>query len=170
MTEAEWLECSDPKPMLEFLRDKASNRKFRLFAVACCRRVEVFFEDECCTRAVDLVEQYGDGKVTVAVLRAVVQEVEEFTDEVPSLAGVARNAADIDYGGTTAGDFANAVHSACATSVEAAEVCLDFDDEPLTKPNAFDRERVNQCRSAPRNYRQSFSGAILLIPFGFHRA
>jgi hypothetical protein len=33
MTEAEWLECTDPTPMLEFLRDIASDRKFRLFAI-----------------------------------------------------------------------------------------------------------------------------------------
>jgi hypothetical protein len=39
MNERDWLGCTDPRPMLQLLRDKASARKLRLFAVACCRRV-----------------------------------------------------------------------------------------------------------------------------------
>src|SRR5262245_10676255 len=37
MTEAEWLACPDPKPMLEFLRGTASQRKLLLITTACCR-------------------------------------------------------------------------------------------------------------------------------------
>lgn len=37
MDEQDWHTGDDPKPMLEFLRGKASGRKLRLFFCACCR-------------------------------------------------------------------------------------------------------------------------------------
>ncbi len=40
MTEAEWQNCDNPQTMLAFSRDRASDRKLRLFAVACCRRIQ----------------------------------------------------------------------------------------------------------------------------------
>ena len=39
MTESEWITATAPQPMLESLRGRADNRKLRLFAVACCRRI-----------------------------------------------------------------------------------------------------------------------------------
>jgi hypothetical protein len=63
MNEAEWLACTDPRPMLEFLRRKASDRKVRLFAVGCCRRVWPSLEHEESRDAVRKAESFADGLV-----------------------------------------------------------------------------------------------------------
>jgi hypothetical protein len=60
MTEAEWLACEDPQPMLEFLRGKVSDRKLRLFACGCCRRVEQFLGEDS-NRDVQVAEKFADG-------------------------------------------------------------------------------------------------------------
>jgi hypothetical protein len=61
MTEAEWLACTDPEPMLEFLRRRISDRKMRLFAVACCHRVWPSFRHEEFRDAVQKAELFADG-------------------------------------------------------------------------------------------------------------
>jgi hypothetical protein len=63
MTEDEWTGCTDLYQMLEFLPDQANDRKFRLFAVACHRRLWHRFEDERTRRAIELAERMADEPV-----------------------------------------------------------------------------------------------------------
>jgi hypothetical protein len=64
MTEADWLTCTDPAPMLNFLRGKASARKLRLFAAACCRRIWSLL-DERNREAIEHVETRATEELTV---------------------------------------------------------------------------------------------------------
>jgi hypothetical protein len=66
MTEQEWLACSDPTPMLELMKGKASDRKLRLFAVAgCCLQcrpelLPIF----------EVTERFADGLANVQEIRS----------------------------------------------------------------------------------------------------
>jgi hypothetical protein len=61
VTEQEWLHCLDPLQMLEFVRGKASDRKLRLFACGCCRRVRKWMKDPRSRHGVEVAERYADG-------------------------------------------------------------------------------------------------------------
>jgi hypothetical protein len=60
MTEAEWLACADPTPMLEFCQSQASNRQLQLFGCACCRRLLGLFPNASIRQAVDFAERDAD--------------------------------------------------------------------------------------------------------------
>ena len=63
MTEQEYLAISDPLFLLEFYR-RASERKLRLFGVACCRRMWELLTDKRCQQAVTAAEQFAEGLIS----------------------------------------------------------------------------------------------------------
>jgi hypothetical protein len=66
VTEDEWLVCIDPQPMLEFLKYNASDRKLRLFGVACCRSIWHLITAERSRASVEVGERYTDGLATAS--------------------------------------------------------------------------------------------------------
>ena len=79
MTEREWLETTDPQPMLAWLRlsGKADNRKLRLFACACCYPVAHLVDDAPWRRALAAAEAAADGLLPTQELRAAWQEARD---------------------------------------------------------------------------------------------
>jgi len=63
VTEGEWNASSNPTPMLQFLHGKARERKLRLFACACARRVWPLLKDERTREAVEMAEQFAAGQL-----------------------------------------------------------------------------------------------------------
>lgn len=71
MTESEWQASNDPQMMLSHLRDAGvTDRKMRLFACACCRRVWDQFPDRSNQDLVVAVEDYPDATFDHPVIHA----------------------------------------------------------------------------------------------------
>jgi hypothetical protein len=95
MTQKEWLACDDLWPLLEHLQKKgnrkcptATERKLRLFACACCRRIWHYMLDERSRTAVEVAERCADGGVSQEELRVAAARAFE--------AARAERASDID--------------------------------------------------------------------------
>jgi hypothetical protein len=69
VTEAEWLAAIEPRLMSEHVIGRASGRKLRLFACACCRRIWPLLASEQSRAVVEASEQAADGLLSTAGLR-----------------------------------------------------------------------------------------------------
>jgi len=70
MTEEDWLVCANPTPMWWIVEGRASDRKLRLVACACCRRIWHLLS-EGSKQIVESAEHLADGLITV-------EEAQEF--------------------------------------------------------------------------------------------
>jgi hypothetical protein len=112
MTEAEWLASDDPEKMLLAIRDRASDRKMRLFGLACYQQIAHWATDERSRAAVAFADQFvevGLGRRRgVAAVRVAAEAVCRQADtDVSQCVDVAQSREKLRY--------ANAVHAAVAT-------------------------------------------------------
>ncbi len=163
MTLDEWLMCKDPNEMLSALKERASDRKLRLFACACCHRILHFLRDPRSQQAWEIAESFADGTVsstqllqaeTAAKAAAAVagslmaQEASgmpwtgaadeesptaEAAEAVWTLAWV-RNVEDSDYG--------DGIIPGCSASYAAAE------NAPIAAARALADEAENEAENA----------------------
>jgi hypothetical protein len=68
ITEVDWRACGDPTSLLHFLQNKGTERTWRLFAVACCRRIDHLITDERSRRAIEMAARYAEGTATEEAL------------------------------------------------------------------------------------------------------
>src|SRR6266545_2810443 len=76
MTEVEWERRTDREQLLQFLSDRISVRKLRLFAVACCRQQWDLFPSIPHRRLIEAAEQFADGVGTAEDLRKLDEPLE----------------------------------------------------------------------------------------------
>src|SRR2546430_481726 len=67
MTESNWFSMDEPVKMLDYLRATATDRKLRLYLVACCRRYWNCMTDNRLRDIVAIAEQVADGLVSMRV-------------------------------------------------------------------------------------------------------
>jgi hypothetical protein len=72
MNEQEWLACTAPEKMLQFLSANSANRKFRLFICACCRCYWDRLKDKRSRHAVEWSEQFIEGQVDEGKRREII--------------------------------------------------------------------------------------------------
>jgi hypothetical protein len=72
MNQHQWVSATEPQAMLAFLRGtgRVSERKLRLWGVACCRSAWGLLTDARSCRAVELAELYADGAAPEVELQA----------------------------------------------------------------------------------------------------
>lgn len=111
MTRDDWLVCGDPALMLGFLRDRATDRKLRLFACAWGRDVWRHLPDERSREAIITAERFADGVATFADLLAAHRDAADVVNEIPLSVGrrrdgISRRQADRNWGAKAAAEVA----------------------------------------------------------------
>jgi hypothetical protein len=134
MNEQEWLDCTDPMPMLEFLQDKVSDRKLRLFAVACCRSVWHLLNKRG-RRAVAMAESFADGMITASALEKARERLRQNANDLLILrkwSNASHQAARRAIQGVLNAAANNVNANICWRKILEARLTEDEEQDPLT--------------------------------------
>lgn len=126
MTEAEWLVCLDPRPMLREVGDRPGPRKFRLFACACCRAVWDCLTPAQARTAVEVAERHADGQTVPMELVIAGCNLTQFMKQSHKLrlreeVKAALLAADVT---SLTGHFGGQVHLICTQAAHARSLSV----------------------------------------------
>jgi hypothetical protein len=125
MTESDWWACQEPWVMLAFLRGsgKLSERKARLFAVACVRRVWNLLTEEASRMAIEVAQRHADGQATddeLAEAHLAAWDAVKDADHDEAVTAASVDAADAAYGACFEDAF-DAAADASESLLRAAE-------------------------------------------------
>jgi hypothetical protein len=84
MTDQEWSDCDDMKRMLAAIRGTVSDRKSRLFNVACCRRIWHLLTKPAVRAAILVGERFADGLADGLELRAALGTIHKERARTPT--------------------------------------------------------------------------------------
>jgi hypothetical protein len=141
MTEDKWLACNDPGPMLEFVRGTSGERKMRLFALACCRRIWDWLGPRG-RHAIAVTERYLDGRASfeeygIAAAGVYDDWLEYFGHDFPSTAAYRVTA--LGDGGVYYAALGAASDAAEAVRQEAVNrIANPHPDRPSSSPRPAD--------------------------------
>jgi hypothetical protein len=136
ITASDWRACEDPTSLLHFLSDKGTERKWRLFAVACCKRIDRFITDDRSRRAVKVAELYAEGTAT----KEAVEEARTAAQKAQEEAMHAEYAAEAEENFCITPRYAAVSRSLFAAQAARSTVCRD----PRTTdadPGTYEAER-----------------------------
>jgi hypothetical protein len=162
MTEQDWLTSADPTAMFGILqaRDtgRGRERKLRLFAVACCRRVWHLIADERSKELVETAERFAEGRAAQAELEAA-RETVTGPDWAAAVRATRMGMTDAAWGLAlqAAHDCADAVPYHAATGASAAA--------RNASAWAAGRSRQEATRQAERHYHGDLLRCLFGTPF-----
>ena len=157
MTEAEWDTGEDPTLLVDALRNRASERKLRLFGVLCCRQAWDFVADPPPRRVLDAAEVHADGTLC---------EDERRAAELEALDAYERELEREDEFGLPVGEMVRLIATTAYTADDALGIAsyvpvLARYGERATFQGIVDDLRAEQCLFI----RELFHNPFRPVPF-----